>query len=396
MIQINEKQDCCGCEACAQICPQGCIRIEEDHESFLYPKIDTERCTECALCEKSCPVLHQSDSREPLAVYAAKNRDEEIRRQSSSGGVFTLLAEQTIHEGGLVFGAKFNADWDVVHDYTKSIEGLDAFRGSKYVQSRIGNTFAQAKQFLKDGRKVLFSGTPCQIAGLKLYLRKEYENLLTVDFICHGVPSPMVWRRYKQELLSEVRKNTVSTNGTDFFTAINFRNKTEGWKKFSFAATVRCADGNSVSLRTSLHENIYMRGFLRDLYLRPSCHACPAKSLKSGSDITIADFWGIQQFHSKFDDDRGTSLVIANSKKGALVYGALSLESIPTTKQALQSVLFHSAKPHFKRGAFFEQIDTAPSLTLLIEQLTQTSLFRRFTQKGVLIAKRVLKITLNR
>ena len=211
MIHITDREKCCGCEACIQRCPQQCITLHEDGEGFLYPETDEGRCIDCGLCEKVCPVIFQGTGRRPLNVYAAKNPDEEIRWESSSGGVFTLLAEKILSEGGVVFGARFDARWEVVHDYTENVEGLSAFRGSKYVQSRIGDSFRQTECFLKTGRKVLFSGTPCQIAGLKLFLKKEYDNLLTVDFICQGVPSPGVWRKYLKEIAARraAGKNTV-------------------------------------------------------------------------------------------------------------------------------------------------------------------------------------------
>ena len=180
MIDKKEKNNCCGCGACVQICPKQCISMAADNEGFLYPQVNSAICIDCGLCEKVCPVINQSAPREPLVVYAAKNNNEDIRLKSSSGGIFTLLAEKVIEEGGVVFGAKFDADWNVIHDYTETIEGLAAFRGSKYVQSIIDDNFKTAKQFLNNGRKVLFSGTPCQIAGLKKYLRKEYDNLLVV------------------------------------------------------------------------------------------------------------------------------------------------------------------------------------------------------------------------
>lgn len=192
MIEIKDKKDCCGCSACVQKCPKQCISLKEDNEGFLYPEVDKSMCINCGLCEKVCPVLHQGESRKPLKVYAAKNQDEEIRRQSSSGGIFTLLAEKTIQDGGVVFGARFDEHWEVKHDYTETIEGLAAFRGSKYVQSRMEDNYRKAEMFLKQGRKVLFSGTPCQVAGLKRFLRKYYGNLLTIDMVCHGVPSPLV------------------------------------------------------------------------------------------------------------------------------------------------------------------------------------------------------------
>ena len=201
MIKIRQNSDCCGCNACTQSCPLKCISLREDREGFLYPEADLERCCNCRLCNKVCPVINRRETGNPLSVYAVKNRDEEIRRQSSSGGIFTLLAEKILDENGVVFGARFDENWDVKHDYVETREGLALFRGSKYVQSRIGDSYLQAQQFLKKGRKVLFSGTPCQIAGLKLFLGKEYDNLLAVDFVCHGVPSPLVWRMYLSQLI---------------------------------------------------------------------------------------------------------------------------------------------------------------------------------------------------
>lgn len=242
MIEIKNKKDCCGCHACVSVCAKHCITMQTDSEGFLYPVVDKDSCTDCGLCEKVCPVIHQSAPVGPQATYIAINRDEGIRLQSSSGGIFSLLAEKIISEGGVVFGARFDENWDVVHAWTDTIEGIAPFRSSKYVQSRIGNTYREARAFLQQGRKVLFSGTPCQIAGLKKYLRKEYDNLLTVDFICHGVPSAGVWQRYLSELREELRaergvgKNTVplSMDELPVITGISFRDKTNGWKKIGF------------------------------------------------------------------------------------------------------------------------------------------------------------------
>lgn len=339
MILITDKKDCCGCWACVQRCPKHCISMNEDEEGFLYPKADASLCIECGLCERVCPVIHQDEARDPLEVVAAKNPDEEIRRLSSSGGVFTQLAVQVIERGGVVFGARFAADWSVEHAYAETIEGLAAFRTSKYLQSKIGHTFAEAEKFLKAGREVLFSGTPCQIAGLRHFLRREYPLLLCVDFICHGVPSPGVFRQYLEEEKEKFArqgdgKNSVLSHLKPLFSergslkrlpeveieSISFRDKTLGWKKFSFALTLSKASaaGEKIQFLLSkpLNRNIFMRGFLADLYLRPSCHACPAKHLKSGSDITLGDFWGIAQLMPDYDDDRGVSAITVNTEKG--------------------------------------------------------------------------------
>lgn len=338
MIQIREKRDCCGCGACVQSCPKSCVTMQEDGEGFLYPEVDMSLCVDCGLCEKVCPVIHHGEDRNPLTVYAAKHKDDKIRLSSSSGGAFTALAENVIDEDGVVFGAKFDEDWSVVHDYTETKEGLAAFRGSKYVQSRIGDSFKKAEYFLKAGRKVLFSGTPCQIAGLKRFLRKEYDNLLTVDFICHGVPSPGVWRKYlKEETARQCGgKNSVLSHPNikerdARIESISFRDKRLGWKKYSFALTLSVPNGhgakNTVLLSEPLNKNIFLRGFLADLYLRPSCHACPAKNFKSGSDVTIGDFWGIQNVMPEMDDDRGVSVVIVSTESGVNLFRGMRLDN---------------------------------------------------------------------
>ena len=213
MIHIESKELCCGCNACFQVCPKHCISMNEDKEGFLYPCVDVNICIDCHLCEKVCPVINQKEHHTPVGVYAAKNKDEEARMKSSSGGVFILLAEKILSEKGVVFGARFDQNWEVVHDFAEDLKGVVEFQGSKYVQSRVGDSYKNAEEFLKQGKRVLFTGTPCQVAGLRLFLRKEYENLLTVDFVCHGVPSPKVWRMYLKEILNSpkgsVGKNSV-------------------------------------------------------------------------------------------------------------------------------------------------------------------------------------------
>lgn len=329
MIKITEKSECCGCNACVQRCPKQCISMREDEQGFLYPFVDTTSCIDCGLCEKVCPILNVGDTKDPLKVLAAKNKNEEQRLRSSSGGTFILLAEHIIKQGGVVFGARFDSNWEVEHCYAETIEELEPLMRSKYVQSKIGNTYKEAEQFLRDGRLVMFVGTSCQIVGLKRFLRKEYDNLLAVDFICHGVPSPGIWRKYLEEIKSSrseaAGKNTVlslSLKSVPVITGINFREKQlggYGWKKFGFVVQSKSpskGDKNSVLLSSIFNENIFMKGFLANLYLRPSCYKCKAKNGAANSDVTIADFWGIQRFHPKFDDDKGVSVVIIHSDKG--------------------------------------------------------------------------------
>lgn len=377
MISIEHKKDCCGCNSCAQICPHKCVAMSSDDEGFSYPKVDASKCTNCGLCEKVCPVINQSDVREPLEIAAAINLNEEIRLKSSSGGIFSLLAENVINDGGVVFGAKFNENWEVIHDYAETTEDISKFRGSKYVQSRIGENYIKAKQFLDAGRKVLFSGTPCQIAGLKLFLRKDYSNLLAVDIICHGVPSPMVWGNYVEQI-----KTTFP------ITSVSMRDKTMGWKAFGMnISTLNCNICNE-----TLSKNIYLQVFLRNLCLRPSCYKCPTLSGKSHSDITIADYWGVQHIHPDFDDDKGCNLVLINGKKGLESFNSLdNCEKIETDfKKAISfnpSYFKSVAEPKYRKYFFdnFEKYGFA--IYHKIQKKQQPSIIRR-------IAGRIKRIIL--
>lgn len=344
MIIIKSKYDCCGCGACAQRCPHNAIELIQDNEGFLYPQIDESICIDCGLCERVCPIINQELPSEPIKTFAAKNNDENIRQQSSSGGIFTLLATKVINNGGVVFGAIFNAKWEVEHDYTDTIEGLAKFRGSKYVQSKIGNNYILAEEYLKDGKQVLFSGTPCQIAGLKRFLRKEYENLICVDIICHGVPSPFIWQKYLEQY-----------NSTEL-SSISFRDKTNSWKRYE----VVIRQGKKTLIREDIGKNIYMKLFLSDLCLRPSCSNCSSKSGKSKSDITIADFWGIQHLHPDFDDDKGCNLVLINSEKGLNLFNKLECDKIKTdfnTAIKYNPSYFKSVAEPKYRKYFFENFE---------------------------------------
>lgn len=348
MINIKNKQDCCGCSACAQRCPKQCISMQIDNEGFLYPQVDSGKCVDCHLCEKVCPVINQDKARTPLDVYAAKNSDSEVRYQSSSGGIFTLLAEQTIMDGGVVFGACWDKDWNVKHDYIDNINDLKKFRSSKYLQSVIGDNYLKVEQFLKTGRKVMFTGAPCQIAGLKHFLRKEYDNLLAVEVICHSVPSPGVWQQY---LIT--RLHTLKWEKSDI-RHISFRDKKTGWETYSFV--IENENGNIFTELSS--KNTFMQGFLADLYTRPSCYACPAKQLKSGSDITLGDFWGIESLMPEIDDDKGVSAIIVNSDKGKQILHNINVELYEVSYNELTTrnpALVRSFSTTPKRTEFFKE-----------------------------------------
>lgn len=370
MIKLLEKKDCCGCYACLNSCPTSCIEMQEDMEGFVYPTIDEEKCINCGLCEKVCPVLQVQQPHIPLSVYAAKAQSVDIREKSSSGGIFTLLAERVIADKGVVFGACFNEQYEVVHHYTSTQEGLSAFRGSKYVQSKIGDTYKKVETFLKSGNKVLFSGTPCQVRGLHLYLKKKYTNLLTVDFICHGVPSPKVWRTYLTELMEIVSTNTISQ--------INFRDKKSGWLNFGFSFDLSHKH-HILHLSEPKYINLYLRGFLHDLYIRPSCHSCPTRSLTSGSDITLGDYWGVRKILPAFMDDKGISAVLINTELGLHTFESLPCDVQVTTYEDVLKGNQSLEKSHpvsAKRETFFSLLDKR-SFSSLIKELTDMSLKER-------------------
>lgn len=376
MIQLSNKEDCCGCSACVQACPASCIGMQTDEEGFLYPFIDEEKCIDCNICHKVCPVICFSESRKPLSVYAVKSKSGEIREKSSSGGVFSLLAERIIEAGGVVFGACFDEKNEVVHAYTSVKEELQAFRGSKYVQSQIGDTYRMAKEFLQSGRSVLFSGTPCQILGLHQYLKKKYVNLLTVDFICHGVPSPKVWQIYLEELKKKLSVQDIRH--------ISFRDKKLGWKNFSFSCDI-LKKGKAIHYVEPKYLNPYMRGFLSDLYLRPICYQCPVRSLKSGSDITLGDFWGFYGILQEFRDDKGISAVLLNTSVGANFFNSLSCEKQITSYEDIlkgnPSLETSHIRPA-KRVQFYSRLDRRHFFSI-IEELTEMSLKDRLKLKMI-------------
>jgi ferredoxin len=325
--------------------------MSEDAEGFLYPKIDPEQCIECGNCERICPVIHRRESKKPNWVYASQNPDEAIRLASSSGGIFTLLAERIIQENGTVFGVRFNENKEVIHDYTETIDGLAAFRGSKYVQSNTGETYRRVKNFLELNRKVLYTGTPCQIAGLKSFLRQDHENLLTVDIVCHGVPSPAVWRRYSGSchLPSGIEKEAFKGGG------------------------------------------VFVKGFLNNIYLRPSCYACPVKPLRSGSDITIGDYFGIKNIRPLFYDTKGISLVLIHSVKGYGIYRQLKKKDRETdyyTALFGNKCIEKSVAVPIVRAVFFQKWKTE-DITRLISKLIRFKPHHWFKKK---ISKLLTKI----
>ncbi len=378
---INEKLEqenltCCGCTACYAICPKGAITMQEDGEGFKYPAIDKSKCIDCGLCCKVCPLDKKLENViTPAVSFACTAKDEKFAKQSSSGGVFPLLTNMFAEQQAVIYGAAFDNNWKVKHIRVNDIDELKKLYTSKYVQSDMGNAFRQVKGDLDNGKKVLFAGTPCQVAGLKSYLQKDYLNLLTVDFICHGVPSPLVWQQYVDTLKKKLNSK---------ITEISFRDKKDGWKSFNF----KLITANGDVFYEKHGDNTYMKGFLKDLYLRPSCYDCKFKTLQRASDITLADFWGIEKIIPEINVEKGVSLCWASSEKGdtildkalkQTIYEQVDLnEAIKHNPSAITSV-----KRHKNRNKFFEDISKSDIdiISLIEKYYDNRSLRKRLSYK---------------
>ncbi len=389
MSLLPSKHLCTGCSACYAICPRNAISMHADSEGFIYPDLNANLCVKCGLCRTVCPALNQASGRTPLIVYAAVAKDDAIREKSSSGGVFSLLANKVLHGGGVVFGAAFNHnDWHVYHRGIDNAEDLDELRGSKYVQSEIRDTYRQVKSILISGREVLFSGTPCQVAGLRRYLSVGNipdEKLLLVDVVCHAVPSPLVWRKYLEKRVSSIGIGRVGELGK--IRTVSFRRKNLGWKRFS----VSLGFANAMEYLKVFSDDSFMRGCLAELYNRKSCHNCPSKSLKSGSDLTIADYWGIEEKFPQLDDDKGASLVLANTEKGLLLLSAIQdlvilHKSDYEHSRKTNPAIFCSTMPHRSRDKFFEKLHYV-DFDRLVNDMLCPSLMQRLRN----LIKRVIR-----
>jgi len=348
-VELIDKEKCSGCTACANICPRKCINMVADNEGFLYPQIIDTVCVDCGLCRKVCPI-GKSEKHNPFSVYAVKNKDDDARLNSTSGAMFTLLSDYILERNGVVFGCKLDENLQAVHDFAETKEGIKVFRGAKYIQSILDDTFKKVKKFLLDGRYVLFTGTPCQVAGLSAYLGKEYDNLIKCDLVCHSVPSPKALEAYINELEKEKKSKAIE---------ICFREKIlEGWKR----SNLRVNFENGEVYREVLKENVFMKGFNNGLFNRTSCANCSYKDFKGSSDITIADYWGIEKVSEEFADNLGVSLVFVNTKNGEKLFEKIKekLNYIETTIEdaVLKNPYIVTSSPkHENRKNFFDNID---------------------------------------
>lgn len=357
MVSIVDKNMCCGCEACAQICPKQCITMIRDEEGFLYPQVDQDKCISCKLCEQRCPVLNVNQinqaAEDSWYTCGGYHKNEAIRQDSSSGGAFSLFALHVLRQYGVVFGCTLDENLHAKHIYVEREEDLTLLRGSKYVQSEIGNTYAEVKSFLAAGRKVLFVGTSCQVAGLYSFLGyKVHDNLYTIDFICHGVPSPMIFEEY---IASQEEKNHSK------IVMHKFRNKDKGWHQSGLQlGTLSAYENGKMERRYPSFSDKYMNGFLGDIYLRSSCYDCKFKTMpKSYADFTIADFWGVDKVNPDLNDGKGTSLLLIHTQRGKDLFDAVSAdfyyEEVPYESAIKRNgPLIKSSKKNPNREKFYE------------------------------------------
>lgn len=344
---FDRKEDCCGCTACKNICPTSAIRMSSDEEGFLYPIIDQKACIDCGLCRAVCVFqngYNTDKNLKPPEVYAVKHKSEAVRMVSSSGGAFTAISDYMLSLGGVVFGAAFDQDFSVKHLRAENAEERDAFRGSKYVQSELRGVFKEIKTLLQEERNILFSGTGCQVSGLKSYLQKAHvntERLLTVDLLCHGTPSPKLWSDY----MSFIQKKEKVKSYT-------FRFKGIGWHGYNVKAIY--ASGKVRINNTK--EKTFLNLFGLNLVLRPSCYQCIYKNTDRASDIMIGDFWGIEKTLPQFYDNIGVSLLFCNTAKGKDVFEEVS-ENVSykasNINDCMQSNLMGPTKVPIRRNQFW-------------------------------------------
>ncbi len=349
MINITDKEKCCGCSACAAVCPKKCIEMKMDSEGFFYPEVDTAQCIDCGLCDKTCRIINPVPEKEiPQKAFLIQHGDVQVRRESTSGGAYTAISQYIISKGGVVFGAAFDDNFVVKHTCAETEEELQKFRNSKYVQSEIDGTFEKAKAYLDAGRLVCYSGTPCQVEGLLSYLRKPYDNLITVDVVCRAVPSPLVWEKYK-----EVKA------GDKAILAAKFRDKEPYGYEYS-QITLTFPDKK---IKGGVESDPYLRAFFSNLSDRPGCYDCKFKKRYRVSDITIWDCFDVYKFDKTLDDNTGVTRALVHSEKGLAVLSEIEKTSIVKEipcEDAIRGVheLTKLTKRGERRADFFADINS--------------------------------------
>lgn len=347
-IQPSEN-NCCGCRSCENVCPKNAVEMITDEKGFLYPQINTDKCVDCGLCVKACPIVEKEEQKPDFQqkVYAVINNDKEVLKKSASGGAFSLLANDVLGNGGVVYGCTLDENMAVKHIGVETEEELYKLRGSKYVQSDLKRVFTEILGHLKNDRRVLFTGTPCQVDALNCYLKaknQSTENLLTADLLCHGVPSPVLWSDFVKHL-----EKTYKSKMTGF----RFRTKIAGWE--NSVETASFENGKTVKNTGAVRS--FLALFYRNISLRPMCFSCKYPSFDRPSDITVGDYWGIDKVHPELNDDKGLSVVIINTQKGAELLKRISNKAriVETQPQnAVQPALARNARPANNREQFWK------------------------------------------
>lgn len=355
---VADKKQCCGCSACESICPQKCISMIEDNEGFLYPSIDMKICVGCKLCEKVCPVLNVEEEH-PFEqdAYIVQNRNKIVCLQSTSGGAFTGIANEVIEQGGIVFGAAFDEDFNVKHIGITSKDEVEKFRNSKYVQSDIRGTYKEVQRKIMEGQLVCYSGTPCQIEGLKRFLKKESDKLITVDVVCRAVPSPLVWKKYVQ-MQQEKLDNTIGN--------VRFRDKRYGYKYSSMCFTDK--SGRRI-YSCGVESDLMLRAFFSNICNRPSCYSCVFKKRYRVSDFTIWDCFQVGRFSKKMDNDNGATRILVHSDKGRKLFDKIKnnfefIEIESDVAVAGSKEMFECVPINKRRNKFMNEITSLDARTV--------------------------------
>lgn len=352
-LLTQDESRCCGCRACQQICPQNAISMAPNKEGFLYPVLDAQKCIQCGLCSGVCPVEHPPRGTPPLSAYAVQHRDDAVLLQSSSGGAFRLLADEILESSGCVVGCKWGEGFRPVLDIAETKQDLSAMQGSKYLSSDTGHVFSQVQERLDAGQQVLFTGAPCQCAGLKTYLKKDYDNLLTADFLCHGMPSQQIFDAYRKDLESRAGSPVYD---------IRFRDKSaRGWgMAFSYKYRRR---GKEKKVTNIGWTDPYQYGFIQGYFHRYSCYACPFRGSSRFTDFTFCDYWGVENFHPEIPSAKGVSAVTVNTGKAARLWQTVlpRIHGTPTQPQAVAAENPTLLKPVTERipdlrGSIYEEI----------------------------------------
>lgn len=380
--------NCSSCGACANICARGAISMHLDAEGFYRPVVDSAKCVQCGACEKVCPwangVLNPTGASKTPKTVAAYSLDESIRMNSSSGGIFSVLAEKVLDDGGVVAGVAQLDKTHFGHVVVDNKADLAKLQGSKYVQANSGLVYKSVRNALREGRKVLFSGTPCQVAALYSVLGKtQYENLYTVDIVCHGTPSVKVWEKYVKELESKTGSKLEKCS---------FRNKDAGWGNYSLAYKFE----NGIETLIPHAQDEFMRLFLQRICQNESCADCRYRKLPRIADITLGDFWGISNYHREMDDNKGTSVVLLNTTHGVDLFNSVA-DQVKYCESAIENAIagnpciVRSSIQHPKRAEFFAELDTKSLDELLKKYCPPPSLLIRVYRKCRRILARCIK-----